>query len=89
MEGEPGVLQQRVQVVAVERRNREPQERVRGQEDEQQEGDRDRRLHAERPRPEPRRQVAPETGDAAPKRVRISIHSSIEPSWFPQVPATL
>ena len=33
--------------------------------------------------------LPPQTATMAPNSVRISIQSSIEPSWFPQVPASL
>ena len=33
--------------------------------------------------------LPPQTATMAPKSVRISIQSSIEPSWLPQVPASL
>ena len=33
--------------------------------------------------------LRPNTATSAPKKVRISTHSSIEPSWLPQVPVTL
>ena len=33
--------------------------------------------------------LPPQTATMAPNSVRISIQSSIEPSWLPQVPATL
>ena len=33
--------------------------------------------------------LPPQTATMAPNSVRISIHSIIEPSWLPQVPATL
>ena len=55
MEGEAGILQQRVQPPAVQRRRIEPGERVGGQQDEQVEADGDPRLHRQRPRPQARR----------------------------------
>ena len=33
--------------------------------------------------------LSPKTAAAAPNSARISTHSSIEPSWFPQTPLTL
>ena len=33
--------------------------------------------------------LPPQTATMAPKSVRISIQSSIDPSWLPQVPASL
>ena len=32
---------------------------------------------------------SPNTAAVAPNSARISTHSSIEPSWFPQTPVTL
>jgi hypothetical protein len=45
---EAGVLQDRVEVASLERRGREPLERVRGEEDEGEEGDADQALNGER-----------------------------------------
>ncbi len=50
MEGEARVLQERVEVVAVQRRVGQPQERVRGEQQEHQERDRDAGLHAQHQR---------------------------------------
>ena len=33
--------------------------------------------------------LPPKTATSAPKKVRISTHSSIEPSWLPQTPVIL
>ena len=33
--------------------------------------------------------LRPNAATAAPNSARISTHRSIEPSWFPQTPATL
>ena len=63
VEGEAGVLEQRVEVVAVEGRVRQPDEGVRGQEDEGEEGDGDRRLHGEDAGLEGGRQVLAPPGD--------------------------
>ncbi len=63
VEGEAGVLQERVEVVAVDRRVREAEERVRGEQDEAEEGDGDRRLDAEDAGAEGGGQVAAPPGD--------------------------
>src|SRR3546814_7648738 len=55
MEGEAEVLQQRVHLLAVQRRGVEPQERVRGEEDEGEEPDPDHALHRQHPGPQRRR----------------------------------
>ena len=60
MEGEAGVLQQRVEIAPVERRGIEPEERVGGGEDEDQEAEPDERLNGQHPGAEGGRQVAPE-----------------------------
>ena len=90
MEGEAGILQDRVEPAAVERRRVEPEERVGGEQHEGQEADADQRLHAQHAGPERRRQVAAEH---APRRrrtaTRIHTQSTSEPSWLPQVPLIL
>ena len=63
MEGEPRVLQQRVHVMAVDRRHRQPLERVGSQQGEQQEPGGRRPQHADHPRPQRARQIAAEPGD--------------------------
>ncbi len=60
MEGEAGVLQQRVQVVAVQRRREDALEGIGGEEGKGQEADRDHGLDRQHPRLEPRGQVAAE-----------------------------
>ena len=60
MEGEAGVLQQRVEVAPVERSRIQPEERVGGGKHEDQEAEPDQRLHGQHPGPKRRRQVAPE-----------------------------
>ena len=89
MEGETGILQQRVEAVAVERRRREALERVRGEEQEGQEADADQRLDASTRLRRVSGRLAPKTATAAPNSDRISAHSSIEPSWFPHTPEIL
>ena len=89
MEGEAGVLQQRVQIVAVDRRLEQADERVRGEQDEGEEGGGDRRLDRKDAGAQGGGRLPPQTATMAPKSVRISIQSSIEPSWLPQVPASL
>ncbi len=81
MEGQAGVLQQRVQILPVHRRKFQPQERVRGEQDKGKErharsadctdSTRARRLGGRLP---------PNQAAQAPNSVRISTHSSIEPS---------
>ena len=53
------------------------------------EGARDPGLHGEHIGLQRLGQVAPEDRDQAPKSVRISSQSSIDPSWFPQTPEYL
>ena len=66
MEGEAGVLQQRVQVLPVHRRNGQPQEGVRGEQQEGQKGHPDHPLHGQHTGAQGRRQVASEPGHAGP-----------------------
>ena len=63
MDREPDVLEDRVQVLALERRRLEAGEGVRGQKDEEQEGGADPALHGEDAGAERARQVRPEAGD--------------------------
>ena len=63
MEGEAGVLQQRIESAAVGGRRHEARERVRGEQHETQEAGGNGALDGEHARPEPRRQVAAEAGD--------------------------
>ncbi len=77
--GEPGILQDRVEPAAVERRRVEAQERVRGEQQEGQEADADQRLHAQHASAEGGRQVAPE---APPRRRRTG------PGSTPRAPAS-
>ena len=63
MEGEAGVLQDRIEIAALERRIDDAQERIRGGENEQLEGGRDPGLHRERVGFELHRQIAAEGGD--------------------------
>ena len=50
----------------------------------------DRALHGKHARTAVRSgRLPPKTATAAPKTARISTHSSIEPSWFPQTPEIL
>jgi hypothetical protein len=63
MEGEAGILQQRVEAVAVGRRRHEAEERVRGEQNEGEEGDADQSLHRERPGAQRGRQVDAEGGE--------------------------
>ena len=63
MEGEAGVLQQRVQVAPVRRRREDAREGIRGQDGEGEEADGDPGLHAQHARAQGRRQVAPEARD--------------------------
>ena len=81
MEGEAGVLEQRVEAPALDRRRVEPRERVRG---EQQEG-----VEAERRAPPARPGVATSvrslsrrsnSASTAPASASTVTHSSIEPS---------
>ena len=62
MEREPGVLQQRIETIAVQWRGVDARKRVRGQKDEQQKGEPDHPLNREGPRAQTRRQVAAEHG---------------------------
>ena len=63
MNREARILQDRVEIAALERRVGDAQERVGGQQDEEKEGDRDPGLHAEHVGLEPRRQIAAEQRD--------------------------
>ena len=60
MEGEAGILQQRVEPVAVGRHRDEPEKRVGGEQDEGQECDADPTLDRQHPGAQARRQVGPE-----------------------------
>ena len=84
MDGEAGVLQDRIEVAALERRLRQAQERVRGEQDEEIEG---RRRSTTAPPARCAFSVAgrlpPNTATSAPNSARISTQSSIEPSWLP------
>ncbi len=63
MEGERGVLQDRIEAVAVGGRRIDAQERIGGEQNEEAERHRDRGLHGEHVGFQRRRQVAPEGGD--------------------------
>jgi len=63
MEGEAGILQERVQVAAVRGRGMHPEKRVGREQDEGQEADANQPLDPEHPRLQGRRQVLPEPGD--------------------------
>ena len=63
MEGQAGILEQRVQALALDGRRIEPQERVRGQDDKCQKTDADQPLHRQHPRAQGRRQVTAERRD--------------------------
>ena len=63
MEGEAGVLQDRIEIAALERRVGNAQERIRGGEDEEMEGRGDPGLDGERIGLEHRRQIVAEGGD--------------------------
>ena len=84
MDREAEILQDRIEVAALERRLREAQERVRGEQDEQIEGAGDPRLHRQhvglQASPADWRRTA---ATSAPNSARMSTHSSIEPSWLP------
>ena len=90
MDREAGVLQNRIEVASLERRRREPLERVRGQENEGEEGEADQALNGERVGAQASRGSArPNRATSAPKIARMRTHSSIEPSWFPHTPEIL
>ena len=90
MAGEPGVLQQRVEAQALDRRGVKPRERVRGENQERKEARADQALHRQHARAQLDRNGArPSSATVAPNNARISVHISIEPSWLPQVPAIL
>ncbi len=63
MDGEADVLEDRVQVAALQRCRIEPREGVGGEEDEDQEGGADPALNRQRARAKRRRQVRAEPGD--------------------------
>ena len=63
MNGETGILQDRIEVAALERRLGNAQERIRRDQNEEDEGDRDRGLHREHGGLEPRRQITAEQRD--------------------------
>ncbi len=89
MEGEAGVLQQRVHAVPVERGGPDAVERVRGQQAEQLEA---AAVPPSTPSTRARSaggRVRPNTATAAPQSARIRHQSRMEPSWFPQVPVIL
>ncbi len=86
MEGQAGILQHRVEPVAVRRRRTHAQERVRGQQDEQQEADADHALHREHARAQLGRQVVAEQRHRAPHSDSMNTQRTIEPSWFPHTP---
>ena len=89
MEGEAGVLQDRVEAAAVERRRIEPQERVRGEQHEGEEAD---PISACTPSTRARKEggrLRPSSATAAPNRDRIQTQRTSEPSWLPQVPLIL
>ena len=67
MERQTGVLQQRVQVLTVERGHLKTGERVRRQDDEQQKRHRDQGLHPQNARPQRRRQVSTKPCGHRPK----------------------
>ena len=60
MNGEAGILQDRIEVAPFERGLRNPQEGVRGDQDEKVEGSGDPRLHGQHACLQPRRQIAAE-----------------------------
>ena len=74
MERQAGVLQQRVEILAVERRLGQPQERVRGEDDETQKRHPDHRLNAQHPRLESGRKPCPE-----PRRRRTKTRQDQHP----------
>ena len=89
MEGERGVLQDRIEAAALGL-GRDAREGIGGEDDEEQEGDGDAGLHGQH--------VGAQRGAAGwrrrarqrrRRRARISTHSSIEPSWFPHTPEIL
>ena len=63
MDGEADVLQDRVEVAALDRRRRQPRERIRGRQDEEQEGRADPALHRQHGGAQARRQIAAEHRD--------------------------
>ena len=84
MEGEAGILQDRIEIAALERRIGDAQERIRGGENEQLEGGRDPGLHRQHVGLSVTGRLLPNAATSAPNNARISTHSSIEPSWLPQ-----
>ena len=85
MDGHARVLQQRVQVAAVERRRQQARERVGGEQQEGEEADADQ-AHARRARARcsVAGRLSPKPATARVHSARISTHSSSEPSWLPQ-----
>ena len=89
MEGEAGILQHRIESVALGRRGREADEGVGRGDDEYHKGGGDCALHGEDGARKSSGRFDPNSHTAAPNSDRISTHRSIEPSWFPQTPAIL
>ena len=89
MEGQAGVLQQRVEAPALQRRRIEPRERVGGDQQERVEAERQRRLRSKRRDQRPLVVRRDSRATNAPATASTVTHSSIEPSWFPHAPAIL
>ena len=68
MEGQTGVLQQRVQVLAIKGRRAHAQERVRGEKDKRQKSHANRGLDREHPRAQARRQIAAKPRGHGPEK---------------------
>ena len=73
MEGEAGILEQRVEPVAIGRRREDAQERVRGEEDEEEEAEADHALDGEHAGPEARRQAAEQLLPQIPTPRRLAL----------------
>ena len=91
MDREAEVLQDRVEILALERRR--DRRRANGfevEQDEQQEGDRDRSpARRARSAADVAGTACARSATSAPNSARMSTQSSIEPSWFPQTPVIL
>jgi hypothetical protein len=89
MEGEPRILQQRVEAIALHRRGVQALERVRGKQQKGIEAEADKGLPGQSRQHGPLGQAAFDRATKPPASPITVTHSSIEPSWFPHVPAIL
>ena len=89
MEGERGVLQDRVEAAAVERRRDRAARTDWTWQDEQEKASAIEACTASTLALSGSGRLLPNSATAAPNSARISTHSSIEPSWLPHMPEIL